>query len=92
MKIKNREKLLQDIADGLRDLALNESIPIRTRPPASESTRNRVALGDIEVIFHVGGDSYNFDVPTALDNIVNDTFWDENGSWADADRAEVRVL
>lgn len=81
MAIKNRGKLLQDIADGLRDLVLNESI------------RNRVALGDIEIVFHVGGDEYTFDLPSALNNIVNDTFWSDcGGICADPDCAEVKVL
>ena len=71
--IKNKDKLLQDIADGLKD-------------------QGRHQLANLEVVFYVEEASYSFPVAVAIDNIVNDIYWDERGNWSDADRAEVQTL
>ena len=41
------------------------------------------------VTFHVGEDAYDFDLPTALDTLANDLYWDERGDWSEADKATV---
>ena len=32
------------------------------------------------------------DVPPVLDYVANDIYWNEEGDWSDANRAEVRVM
>ncbi len=75
-KIKNASKLLSDIARKL-------------------PTSVRVTLACIEVAFYVNGEGeprVTTDLATALGYLANDTYWNENGDWCDADRADVRVM
>lgn len=75
-KYKHEAKLLQDLADGLRQL-----------PP-------RTTMGCVAVILHVD-DQTAFEIggpADMLDMFINEITWDERGSWADADRLEVKTL
>lgn len=82
--IANKPALLQGIADGLRELAR----AARKRNPPGD-----VKLGTLDVVFVTdSGDEYAFGLEQALDALANDTYWNERGNWADATRAEVRVI
>jgi len=35
------------------------------------------------------GDTFDFDVPTAIDYLVNNVHWDERGDWSMADSVRV---
>ena len=74
--LKNREKLLQDIAEGLRTLDAS-STPIQCVEVALKSEGEIVRQSSLHV---------------ALDSIANDLYWDEQGDWSDADSAEVVVI
>jgi hypothetical protein len=73
--IKHREKLLIDIVSGLKKIeVLARVINVRVRLYIGESPEPvKEFLGLHE----------------ALDVVVHDCYWDEEGNWADADWAEV---
>lgn len=73
--LKHKMKLLQDIADGLKE-------------------RGEERIRDLYVSFDAnnGVDSYEFGLAQALDNIVNNVYWDERGDWSEADAAQVYTL
>ena len=75
--IKHKNKLLQDIADGLEkfgDYKLHHlKVTFYVTEADEESKR----------------DSYEFGVSKALDVLVNDLYWDERGNWSHADLAVV---
>jgi hypothetical protein len=76
MNIKNKEELLQNIADGLRsnDLGL----------VALDCIEVVFYEGDTQV--------GTFSLAEALDTLVNDIYYNEEYNWAEADRAEVRSM
>jgi hypothetical protein len=75
-RIKNATSLLDDIAKGLKKF-------------------QKTDLGCIEVVFYQGKRKKpvgQFDVCTALDYLANDVYYDTEGDWSEADRAEVRSI
>lgn len=85
MHIKNREKLLQDIVDGLKELE-------RAEPHASVNL--------VIVTFYVsdpdhrscGKEVLRTNLSTALGYIVNDIYFDEESNWQDADHARLHTI
>ena len=77
--IKHASELLQQIAAGLNALV--------NRPFGQQSPRIRV----VEVLLKTETDEYVFDLPTVLDVLANDLYWDERGNWSDARIAVVRT-
>ena len=50
-------------------------------------------VGDLEVVFYEDGkEVLATGLATALDYLAQDIYWNEEGSWANAERAEVRTL
>ncbi|KKN03883.1 hypothetical protein LCGC14_1103130 [marine sediment metagenome] len=48
---------------------------------------------DLEVQFFVDKELVmTRDVPTALNYLVNDIYWDEDNDWSDANHAKMRIL
>ena len=48
---------------------------------------------DLEVQFFVDNELVmTRDVPTALNYLVNDIYWDEDNDWSDANHAKMRIL
>jgi hypothetical protein len=48
---------------------------------------------DVEVVFYENDiQVMKRDVPTALNYLVNNIYWDEENNWSGADKAEVRVI
>lgn len=74
-RIKQHRKLLQDIADGLK---ANHNVRVHDLQVRMYSAKE----ADVVLVR---------DVPTALDYLANDIWWDENGEWADACEARVEV-
>jgi hypothetical protein len=70
--LKNREKLLADLASGLRMVAGSKITGVRVR------------------LLHKGAvikEYLGFDL--ALDEVVNDVYWDAEGNWSEADGVAV---
>lgn len=80
--LKHRDKLLQDIAEGLRRI---------------EQLYQRTQLVGVEIVFYVRAseckvERYTFGLVAALEVIANDLFWDERGNWAEAHQAAVLTI
>jgi hypothetical protein len=76
-KIRNRDQLLQGIADGTRSLEHGPRVPLQCLEVQ--------LLEDDEVVLETS-------VSQAIDWLVNDVHTNAETDWSDADRAEVRVL
>lgn len=79
-KIKNRDKLLVDIARELNKLTNNKSTAVD------------VNCVEVSFVCKASHDQYDFDLITALDCLSNDLFWDERGNWEDASEVIVRTI
>lgn len=71
--LKHRDSLFNDIVMGLKNLAPNVRMT---------SVRVRFFVEDMEVKEILG-------LNEALDILSRDTYWDEEGNWSEATRAEV---
>lgn len=50
-------------------------------------------IANLEVVlYHDGEEVLRTDVPTMLDYIANDIYWNEVNDWSHANRAEVRTM
>lgn len=77
-----RDRLLDDIATGLRRLTQEHSHSSRNTP-----------LECVEVQLWDGEDCLlACDLPTAIDYLANDIYWDESGDWSAATTATVRLI
>lgn len=75
--IKNRDKLLEDISSGLFQLS---------------TVFSSAELDRIRVSFYEGNiERARGDLPTALCWLANDVAWSNEGNWAHADKAVVRL-
>lgn len=74
--LKHRDNLLADIADQLSNHVLARASMIHIR------VRLYVAKDTEPVKEYLG-------LNIALHDIVNDVYWDEEGNWADASRAQL---
>ena len=72
--IKNRDKLFSDIAYGLGKLV---------------KSGRKVDLACVDVRFTCGDESYQFPLPTALEYLSEDIYWNEKGDWSEATEAVV---
>lgn len=77
-KLKNRESLLQNLADGLRELEASD------HPPRLSNLKFTLFKGDEEL-------TYVYSVSVILDWIVNDITWNEESDWSEADRLTVKT-
>ena len=84
--LHNREKLLSDVAEGLKRARLDHGL----RCDKSGLSAPDMKLVHVDVKFFVGEQQvWDGNLEDALDVIANDLFWDDSRNWADADRAEV---
>jgi len=83
MRIKHRDSLLSDIAEGVKQLE-------KERNP--DGTPRTNSIGCVEVVLHAGRKQYEFTLGHALDQLANDLFFDERGNWSNANRATVRTI
>lgn len=55
--------------------------------------RKTSCLVHLEAVFYEDGEVVmKRDVPTALDYLANDIYWDEDSDWSNADTASVETL
>jgi len=83
MNIKHREELLQQIAAELNKLRDHRICDLA------------IILSDGVEVSAEGDecdDEYAFDLPTFLDYLANDIYWNEEANWANARRAIVIPL
>jgi hypothetical protein len=59
---------------------------------AGVNEHRNVQASCLEVVFKVDDNEYSFDLPTVLDCLANDLYWDERGNWSEARIAEVRTI
>lgn len=79
MEIKNRDKLLLDMAYGLDEFV---------RSAAKRGGRADISFVDV-TLYEGPDDVFTSNFATAFRFLMDDTYWDETSNWAMADRAEV---